>query len=345
MKSRLSFPRKRELLAHGMFWTGASSLLSRLPGQNSLLVLNYHRIGNADEDLFDPGIFSATAEQFNKQITYLKHHFSLVTLEEALAFIEGTNKEKARRCRVLITLDDGYLDNYKIAFPILCSHGVQGVFFLVTSMVDSCQIPWWDHIAYLMKTARRRRFSLSYPSDLAVNIDKSGLAESVQAVLQSFKRPTNTSPERFIRELTAETQGDDPPKTQRRFLNWEEAREMSRAGMAIGSHSHSHHVLSQLNPEQLFEELSISQTILKQEIGVQANVLAYPVGSKSSFTDDTQSKLRASGYRGAFSHYGGVNLQGVCSLYDIKRNKVFGQSWPRFHVQSAVCGLTGAYWP
>jgi peptidoglycan/xylan/chitin deacetylase (PgdA/CDA1 family) len=76
---------------------------------------------------------------------------------------------------VLITFDDGYLDNYEIAFPILRSHVVQGVFFLATSMVGSCQVPWWDHIAYLMKTARRRRFSLRYPADLAVDIDRERL--------------------------------------------------------------------------------------------------------------------------------------------------------------------------
>jgi peptidoglycan/xylan/chitin deacetylase (PgdA/CDA1 family) len=144
MMGGLNFRGKRELLARGLLWSGASFLLSRLPARDSLLVLNYHRIGNPDDDLFDPGVFEATADQFNDQISHLKRRVSLVTLEEALAFIDGTIKEKTRRCRVLITFDDGYLDNYEIAYPILRSHGAQGVFFLVTSMVGSCQVPWWD---------------------------------------------------------------------------------------------------------------------------------------------------------------------------------------------------------
>jgi peptidoglycan/xylan/chitin deacetylase (PgdA/CDA1 family) len=156
------------LLARGLLWSGASFLLSQLPARDSLLVLNYHRIGNAEDDLFDPGVFSATAEQFDNQIAYLKRRLSLVTLDEALAFIDGTIKEKTRRCRVLITFDDGYLDNYEIAYPILRSHGAQGVFFLATGMVGSCELPWWDRIAYLVKTARRRRFSLRYPAELSI---------------------------------------------------------------------------------------------------------------------------------------------------------------------------------
>jgi hypothetical protein len=72
MMGGLNFRGKRELLARGLLWSGASFLLSRLPARDSLLVLNYHRIGNPDDDLFDPGVFEATADQFNDQISHQK---------------------------------------------------------------------------------------------------------------------------------------------------------------------------------------------------------------------------------------------------------------------------------
>jgi hypothetical protein len=81
MTGSRSFGGKRELLARGLLWSGASILLSQLPAADSLLVLDYHRIGNPDDDLFDPGVFSATAEEFSDQITYLKRRVSPVTLE------------------------------------------------------------------------------------------------------------------------------------------------------------------------------------------------------------------------------------------------------------------------
>ena len=139
---------KRELLARALLRSGALFMLSKVPARDSLLVLNYHRIGDPESDPFDPGVFSATGEEFDEQVSYLKRYHSLVTLEEALEFVDGTSKDKARRCRVLITFDDGYLDNYKTAFPILHSHGAQGVFFLCTNLVGSGFVPWWDRIAY-----------------------------------------------------------------------------------------------------------------------------------------------------------------------------------------------------
>lgn len=345
MTGGLNFGGKRELLAHGLFWSGASFLLSRLPARNSLLVLNYHRIGNPDEDLFDPGVFSATADQFNDQISFLKRHVSLVTLEEALGFIEGTIKEKIRRCRVLVTFDDGYRDNYDLAYPILRSHGVQGIFFLATGMVGSCHLPWWDHIAYLVKTAQKRQFSLHYPADLVVDIDQNGLDESLRAILALYKRPDNADPARFIQELAEEAKGGDPPQTLRRFLDWTEAREMIAGGMAIGSHAHSHHVLSQLKPDQQFKELSQSRAILKEQLGIKADALAYPVGTRTSFTDQTQAAARDAGYLAAFSFYGGTNLPGKISPYDVNRIGIDDQSWSRFRVQTSVCRFTGKFWP
>ncbi|MGD0939359.1 MAG: polysaccharide deacetylase family protein [Terracidiphilus sp.] len=345
MKSGPSFGRKRELLARGLLWSGVPLLLSHVPARDSLLVLNYHRIGNAEDDLFDPGIFSATAEDFDRQIAYLKRHLSLVTLDEALAFLEGSIKEKKSRCRVLITFDDGYLDNYSVAFPILRSHGAQGVFFLSTGMVGSCHLPWWDEIAYLVKTARKRRFTLSYPSGLAVDIDKNGVAESLQAILRSYKNPENQESARFIQELKEASMSDDPPKTLRRFLSWDEAQVMRKAGMAFGSHSHSHQVLSQLDLATQREELSGSWAILKEQLGVEANVLAYPVGHKGSFSEQTAKIALESGYRAAFSHYGGTNLRGMISPYDVKRTKMVRQSWSRFCVQSDLCRPTGIFWP
>jgi peptidoglycan/xylan/chitin deacetylase (PgdA/CDA1 family) len=139
--------------------------------------------------------------------------------------------------------------------------------------------------------------------------------------------------------------GDDPPATLRRFLSWDEAREMIGGGMAIGSHTHSHQVLSQLEPERQLEELSRSRAILKEQLGTEADALAYPVGRKASFTDRTQMLARDAGYRAAFSFHGGTNLPGKTSPYDVNRIGVGSQSWSRFRVQTAVCRFVGRFWP
>ena len=196
-----------------------------------------------------------------------------------------------------------------------------------------------------MKTARRRQFSLRYPADLVVDVDKNGMRKSLRNVLTLYKTPDNTDPTRFMRELREEAMGKDLPVTLRRFLNWDEARKMISGGMAIGSHTYSHRVLSQLGLEEQRQELAQSRALLREQLSIEADVLAYPVGNTTSFSEQTQNLARETGYRAAFSFHGGTNQQGMMRRYDVKRVGVGDQSWSRFRVQAAICRFTGNYWP
>lgn len=57
-------------------------------------------------------------------------------------------------------------------------------------------------------------------------------------------------------------------------MNWDEAREMLQEGMAFGSHSHSHEILSGLTSERQAFELCQSKTILEHELARRVDVLS-----------------------------------------------------------------------
>ena len=338
-------PGKREFLARLMYRSGVIGLSSHMPARDTLLVLTYHRIGDAAATMFDPGVYSATADEFHDQIAYLKNAVSMVTMDEALAFVRGEVKSHRPQCSVLITFDDGCIDNYEVAFPILRSLGVQGLFFLISDMVGSSTIPWWDRIAYILRTAETRSFTLRYPDSLAVDIGRMSFGEALRQVLQLYKRPENSDGERFIDELREACGGHEPPASSRIFMNWNEAQEMIAGGMAIGSHTHSHPVLSQLSRERQLEEMLRSREILSTRLQTAIDTIAYPVGSQTAFTQETQDLARQAGYSAAFSYYGGANLPGRISGFNIKRQDVGSQSLDRFRAQVQVARLTGHYWP
>ena len=340
------FSGKRELLARGLYQSGVPHIFGRLPAKDLLVVLNYHRIGDRNADLFDPDIFSATGDEFDEQVSFLKKQDWLVTLEEAQAFIDGSEKSKTPRYRVLITFDDGYLDNYQIAFPVLRAHGAQGVFFLVTGIMGSGSVPWWDHIAFLLKTARQRQFTLSYPAELKVDLDQNGVIPSLRNVLALYKSPANTDSNRFIRDVAEGTNSDRQlPTDERRFLDWNEAKKMLAGGMALGSHTHSHPVLSQLNADEQRAELTQSRALLQEKLGIKADSIAYPVGATTSFSPLTEAIAQECGYRTAFSFHGGINRPAQTAPYDVKRVAVGGESTVRFRMRTITCRVTGEYWP
>jgi peptidoglycan/xylan/chitin deacetylase (PgdA/CDA1 family) len=107
---------------------GLTRLLEAAPRRNCLIVLNYHRIGDARTSQYDSAVFSATAEEFETQVAHLRRYYNVVSLDEAVASLLNPGWNAASR--ILITFDDGYLDNYTTAFPILKAHGLSAVFFL-----------------------------------------------------------------------------------------------------------------------------------------------------------------------------------------------------------------------
>jgi hypothetical protein len=67
---------KKEILARATAYTGFTRLVEALPSPPSLLILNYHRVGDANHTLYDSGTFSCTAAELDWQVGYLKQRFS-----------------------------------------------------------------------------------------------------------------------------------------------------------------------------------------------------------------------------------------------------------------------------
>ena len=324
--------------------SGVLPLLERLARRDALLVFNYHRIGDAGSTALDSGVYSATTAEFEWQMRYLRKRFSILSLDEVNELADGWGK--ARGPRVLITFDDGYKDNYELAFPILRALGVPAVFFLVSSYLDNPRIPWWDKIAYWVRSSQRTSLRINYPKARELPLPAGQRRETIRTLLKLFKSQVTQDPERFLRELEAEC-GPVPalPEAASLFVNRSEAREMIAGGMAIGSHTRSHAILSKLEPAAQLAELVESKTILSRECGTEVTALAFPVGGRKDFTPVTCELAAKAGYRTAYSFYGGLNGRAGFNPFDIKRVDVeTGNPPSRFRLQTSLAIQSNGYW-
>ena len=94
-----------------------------------VLVLNYHMVNRMFISLaIDP-------EDFDWQMKYLVDHgYHTISPDELYAFLEGKGTLPDRP--VLITFDDGYVDNYTNAYPILKKYNLKATIFIVTGFVS-----------------------------------------------------------------------------------------------------------------------------------------------------------------------------------------------------------------
>ncbi len=328
---------KRQLVAETFATTGLLRLLEATLRRDALLVINYHRIGNAEETPYDSGTFGPTAQQFDWEMNYVKSRFDCVGLEEALAMMTG---EAPVRSSLLITFDDGNIDNYHAAFPILRSHGLQATFFLPTSFIGTQRLPWWDTIAYIVKHSRKDSFRIHYPQPAEFRLDRARPSATVFQLLLFCSNHAATNYAPLIDELETACDCARPNgSSERCFMNWDEVREMQAAGMSFGSHTHNHEVLSGLPLEGQRSELAESRVILERELGRVVDILAYPVGRPYTFNADTRAALEDCGYRAAFSFYGGLNPRDKVNRLDIRREDCHSPSTALFRLQTTLAAV------
>ncbi|MHB7980116.1 deacetylase [Clostridium sporogenes] len=96
----------------------------------SIPVLMYHSI-----DYEKGNELRLPKEQFKEQMKYLKDNgYTTLTLNELYNFLEKNKPIPGKS--IVITLDDGYVDNYTNAYPILKELGLNATVFVVTSNID-----------------------------------------------------------------------------------------------------------------------------------------------------------------------------------------------------------------
>jgi peptidoglycan/xylan/chitin deacetylase (PgdA/CDA1 family) len=93
-----------------------------------------------------------------------------------------------------------------------------------------------------------------------------------------------------------ELAGDDPE--QLATMNWDELREHSARGIAIGSHAVSHPHLTTLSEGELHRELNESKEEIEDRLGRPCEDLAYPYGEHD---ERVRAAARAAGYRRAYA--------------------------------------------
>ena len=309
---------KKQRLAGALQTTGLLRLLEALPTRPGLLVVNHHRVGDSAASRFDRQVFSQTQDGFDEQIKLLKRRMPILNCDEMEDMLLANKPMK--RMYAAITFDDGYLDNYRNAFPVLQANSCSALFFLVTSFVGSAHVPWWDEIAYLVRNSRRDRLELSTPAPLNLSPGEDR-EPAIRSVLLHFKREDNHSPAQFLEQLREQT-GVTVPAPGRRFLSWDEAREMQQGGQFFGSHTVNHPVLSQLTGEEQARELRNSREEMEAQLGRPVRTLAYPVGTEQAFNVETERIARAAGYTVCFAYQGGVNLRGRFHRSRVRRQFV-----------------------
>jgi len=294
-------------LASVLYYSGALWLYQVLVGRPFGIILNYHRILVPTEQEYRllPAMF-VSPEIFSLHLRYLAAHYRVVTMRQLMK--ERSAGKSADKPWCVITFDDGWLDNYQQAFPLLRQYQLPATLFVSTDFIGTNRAPWFYELLW----------SLSALTDdlegSQVTTDELAARDLPTAVMEWVRLPATqrlAAMEQTIETLkqlpvsqlatTVDSLSEITRKRARSgsqtvpaMLTWDQVREMHRGGVEIGSHGVTHWILTRLAEAQLEKEIVESKKRIEYEVGDDVAGLSYPNGD---YSEDIVRMVDKSGYR------------------------------------------------
>ncbi|HEV8291858.1 MAG TPA: polysaccharide deacetylase family protein, partial [Tepidisphaeraceae bacterium] len=284
--------RRRALLGmqKAMYWTGGAAAYVRAKAIHGATILLYHSIPTVQgAEWIDPAN-AMSPELFEAQMDFLAHRRQVISMSELVQRVKNHHTLDAGT--VVITFDDGYLDNLQVAVPILQRYRLPAIFYLATNAINQGFL-WIDQLHTMFQRRTRHQLRLETGSgSLDIPATRSAIYRAIADVLSR----ADVEQRHFI--LTSIQEQLQPSAAPPRLmLNWDEARQLNKQypAIEIGLHTADH--LDLVANESLAEEqIERSQLDLERQLGIRAKHFSFPYGR---FSVHSQNVIRDLGLESA----------------------------------------------
>ena len=279
-------------------------------------ILTYHGILPEGYRMIDSDLDGAllSAASFRRQLRLLKDRYNVISPQQFLDWCDA--KEGLPSRAVLLTCDDDLRNTLTEMVPLLQEHGLSCLFFVTGASLREVPAMLWHEQLYLMLLACKGTIAL----DLVPGDFQGGAATLPEkrrlwwTLVKHLSRYDAGPRETILDQARIQMGLDDdwsaqwltgPLRSRFLMLNAAELRSLAAAGMAVGAHTLTHPVLSQLSPEAAWSEIAQSRCKLEEVMGAPVWALAYPFGDCASVTEREREMAERAGFRCAFLNVGG----------------------------------------
>ena len=254
-------------------------------GGGAPVVLLYHGVTTWNHGHADYDGKHVRLDRFRRQLQLLRRCRRVVALGELL---EALRSRADARGMLAITFDDGYLNNFTLAAPVLTDYQLPATFFVATGFIGTERWLWNDRLEAALDAARPGEFPIPSTGERLRLGDTRERARVLRRIKQGLKKLHWREAEARVREI-AQAVGFDggEPNGLYRFMRWDQLRALTGGGFEIGAHTVNHAMLSRVPPQEAEQEIIDSRDQIVTEVGGCSPTFCYPNGKRSDYTDET----------------------------------------------------------
>ncbi|MEL0657905.1 polysaccharide deacetylase family protein [Psychromonas arctica] len=288
--------------------------------RKKITILYAHSIvksSDINSSLWQPLRTQHNTDELTFTLSTLSKRYQFISLSTAIKILK--KEIKPINNALVITLDDGYLNNIKASGPIFSKFNIHPAIFVSSEHTEK-NIPFWfDRLDYALQQIKedgfstqilgesfmfdctsRKRLTTSY-SDFRRRIK---LQFNDDQIMRNYLDTLSTSIEMHTGKALKDVINDD---IYAQIASWKELKSATeRFNFEIGSHTINHARIGLLNENDIDIELSHSKRTIEYKLQLACNTFCYPDNSYK----DTAETLVKKYYQCALTTDPGLNKVG-----------------------------------
>ncbi len=253
-----------------------AALHARALRGNPVTILCYHTLRPQAETL-DAWV-ALGVDDFRAQISMLRKHYDIVSLDAARAPATGGRR------RAALTFDDGEIGLYSHLLPLIRAENLPVTIYVATAQIETGKAYWFDRVMNALQEDTPRQITLAGHGSWQIGPER-GKARwaQINLVLEALKQaPTqdrDTLADAVVAQVTDSAAGFTPlqPMTLAQLQGL-----AAHPCVTIGAHSHGHELLDQLSLDQARDSAVRSRKLLQDWTGQPVDHFAYPNGNHTA---------------------------------------------------------------
>ena len=257
---------------------------------DSGVVLMYHEV--LPDEINLPTWTVVKESDFRWQMNYLKKHFDIISLDLALERING--RLNGKKPFAVITFDDGYKGNLQNVLPIMHLMGLHFTVYVSTKTLIDNSLFWFDHVISLLEHSEDVHVKLKDKQNvenfmIPANASETNRWQATEKLLEKLKKMSSDERSYWVKHITEKYKKNN---TKLKMLHTDDLKDLaSSALVTIGSHTHGHELLDQLDEENTYRTIQTSCNLIIKTIGITPIHFSYPNGNYNQKVVNQVQKL------------------------------------------------------
>lgn len=310
----------RQTIKFFLFYSGILDLIHRLITFHLkvAMILRYHSVADFIDDLncYASEAITVSCQDFDSQIRYLSKRYNIIPLSELINCLRE-NRDIPKNALV-ITFDDGYMDNYTNAYPILKKYGATATFYITAGCVEERKMLWMHKVIYMARNTGIKEIEVN-----GVRFDMKDGNTAVRGITSMIKKRRQDDRDEFIRDIAMRLGVTfDEKRFECVLMRWENMIEMKRDGFSFGAHTMNHPNLPNSSFDDAMYELTKSKRIIEERLSHPVKHFSYPNGgAEAHYNEEVKKMVQRCDYYSATTSVDGI-VDKKSDLYELRRKGV-----------------------